>query len=96
MQTLLQERGLFRFAKRNGERLAQERASCLLTAGIDLDGAMRSSAEERRKVAVRLQRLIERERLKGTRGHWSYDLNRHIALRSALARIRQNPPESSI
>jgi len=33
-------------------------------------------------------RLIERERQKGVIGHWSYDLNRHIALKQALDRLK--------
>ena len=32
--------------------------------------------------------MIERERQRGMRKHWSYDLNRHIALKQALDRLR--------
>jgi len=32
--------------------------------------------------------MIERERLRGVRKHWSYDLNRHISLKQALDRLR--------
>ena len=35
----------------------------------------------------RIERLLERERLRGGRRHWSYDLNRHIALKQALDRL---------
>ena len=35
-----------------------------------------------------LERMIERERQRGMRKHWSYDLNRHIALKQALDSLR--------
>ena len=38
----------------------------------------------------RIERLLERERLRGGRRHWSYDLNRHIALKQALDRLRNH------
>ena len=31
---------------------------------------------------------MERERLRGMRRHWSYDLNRHIALKQVLDKLR--------
>jgi hypothetical protein len=33
--------------------------------------------------------MIERERQRGIRKHWSYDLNRHIALKQALDKLRE-------
>jgi hypothetical protein len=37
---------------------------------------------------IRLERLLERERLRGCARHWTYDLNRHIALGEALGQLR--------
>ena len=39
---------------------------------------------EQARIILSLERAIERERLRGMRRHWSYDLNRHIALKQAL------------
>ncbi|MBL8584883.1 MAG: cytoplasmic protein, partial [Rhizobiaceae bacterium] len=37
----------------------------------------------RQRLIARIDRALERERLKGLSRHWSYDLNRHIALKQA-------------
>ncbi len=63
---------------------AVQRAALQIIAGLDMDILMKSSREEKQQASRRLSRLIERERLKGANGHWSYDLNRHIALKQAL------------
>ena len=68
---------------------ARERAALFLTCGVDLPEALSASAEERDRIMARLRRLIERERIKGVRRHWSYDLNRHIAMKQALDRLRR-------
>ena len=44
-------------------------------------------------ICRRLKRLIERERLKGVKGHWSYDLNRHIGLKQALDTLKSSMRE---
>lgn len=78
-----------------GERQAGQTASAAQTAtffimtGIDLGAASSAPSVERARLICRLERLLERERLKGMRGHWSYDLGRHIALKQALNRIAQ-------
>jgi hypothetical protein len=41
------------------------------------------SAEGSRLVLGKLQRALRAERRRGTSGHWSYDLNRHLALVTA-------------
>ncbi|MEJ0012321.1 MAG: DUF6477 family protein [Bauldia sp.] len=53
-----------------------------------------TSAAGRRAIVRRLARALRAERNRGRAGHWTYDLNRHIALaqayaaeRAALARI---------
>ena len=37
----------------------------------------------RRRIIARLTRALRAERNRGCGGHWTYDLNRHIALRQA-------------
>lgn len=66
---------------------ARIRAALQLACGIDLDAAMTSPPAERRRIAAGLHRRVERERLKGLARHWSYDLNRHIALKRAAERL---------
>lgn len=70
------------------EKEANQEAAFFLVSGVDLSAALRSSGAERVAVIGRIERLIERERLKGAWRHWSYDLNRHIALKQALDRLR--------
>ncbi|KFB10673.1 hypothetical protein EL18_01711 [Nitratireductor basaltis] len=74
------------FARNKKQRTAEarQRAALMLVAGFDLDEVRRLEGREREAALGKLSRLIERERLKGSRRHWSYDLNRHIALKQAL------------
>lgn len=58
------------------------------------------SAEARRRTLARLARALRMERQRGRAGHWSYDLNRHIALAQAYESerrrlVRAPPPKSS-
>ncbi len=41
------------------------------------------SVAGRRRIVARLARALRAERNRGRGGHWTYDLNRHIALRQA-------------
>lgn len=67
---------------------ARQIAALHLACGIDLAAALQAGSAEKLRLAGRLERAIERERLKGLRRHWSYDLNRHIALKQGLDRLR--------
>ena len=46
------------------------------------------SAEELQAVVARLERALRAERNRARSGHWTYDLNRHIALRQAYVAER--------
>jgi hypothetical protein len=59
-----------------------------LLGSIDLAAALAAAPSEKARLIERIERLIQRERLKGLRRHWAYDLNRHIALKQALDRLR--------
>jgi len=69
---------------------ALQNAALFLMCGVDLEDALGAEPEEKRRIILRLERMIERERLKGRSRHWSYDLNRHIALKQAADRLRQS------
>jgi hypothetical protein len=43
----------------------------------------------RRRIIARLARALRAERNRGRAGHWTYDLNRHIALRQAYLAERR-------
>jgi hypothetical protein len=43
-----------------------------------------TSAAGRSRVIARLRRALRAERMRGRAGHWTYDLNRHMALVVAL------------
>ncbi|MCB1495182.1 MAG: hypothetical protein KDJ86_05300 [Bauldia sp.] len=47
------------------------------------------SPEGQRRIVARLARALRAERNRGRAGHWTYDLNRHIGLRQALAAERR-------
>jgi hypothetical protein len=85
---LVTEAQTFLRAKERQRGDAMQRAALQILCGIDLDRILIGSRQEKMAATRRLDRLIERERIKGTSGHWSYDLNRHIALKQALDRIR--------
>ncbi|MFQ0814917.1 cytoplasmic protein [Brucella anthropi] len=80
-------RTLFFVRQKQNQLTAMQRLALQLIAGIDLDAVLKAPREEKERTKRRLTRLIERERLKGMCGHWSYDLNRHIALKQAFDRI---------
>lgn len=73
---------------RNQERMnSMQRVALQIIAGIDMDDLLSAPQSRQKQAQSKLIRLIERERLKGVNGHWSYDLNRHIALKQALDRL---------
>lgn len=79
-------------ATRHHERMhSSQRVALQIIAGLDMDQIMDASDDIKRQACMRLIRLIERERLRGINGHWSYDLNRHIALKQALDRLERMP-----
>jgi len=80
-------RKLFLARKKENQLTAMQRIALQIIAGIDLDEVLKASQEEKERTKRRLTRLMERERLKGMCGHWSYDLNRHIALKQVFDRI---------
>jgi hypothetical protein len=77
----------FRQQRANEQAHARQNAAFFLMSGIDLATALNHRGDERKATILRLGRLLERERLKGVRQHWSYDLNRHIALKQAYDRL---------
>lgn len=48
-----------------------------------------ASPEGRRRTLARLARALRAERNRGRAGHWTYDLNRHIALAQAYESERR-------
>ena len=72
-------------------RRARQMAAFRLATGMDLSAALAASGAERANCIARLIRIIERERLRGATRHWSYDLNRHIALKQVLDELRGRP-----
>lgn len=89
MQRLREQARAFGSEKLNAVRHARQIAAMQLTCGIDLSASLLESGEAQVQLIQRIERVIERERLKGMRRHWSYDLNRHIALKQVLDRLRQ-------
>lgn len=79
------------------QELADARAalSLQLLCGEDLKAVLASGSGEKQRVARKLLHRLERERLRGLRGHWNYDLNRHIGLRQALNLISDNPAKTA-
>ena len=84
--TVLATNGPFRPDRR--ELAAAQRAALFILCGIDLKDALARCGPERYALLARIERLLERERLKGANRHWSYDLNRHIALKQVRDSLR--------
>jgi hypothetical protein len=78
------QRKTFLAAKQKQYDEARQRLALQILCNADLDGLTAQDNDSKVHMCRRLKRLIERERLKGTKGHWSYDLNRHIGLKQAL------------
>ncbi|MBX8824536.1 cytoplasmic protein [Ochrobactrum sp. SFR4] len=87
--TLQQEKQLFLENRKEDALQAAQSFALQMSCGIDLQQALNAPAEKRANIAAKLSRLIKRERLKGLNKHWSYDLNRHIALKQAQTRLLQ-------
>lgn len=51
--------------------------------GAEKTGEKEEPLEAQRRVVSRLARALRDERRRGQAGHWTYDLNRHIALMQA-------------
>ncbi len=66
---------------------AIQRVALQLICGLDLPEILAADLQSRRSALARIERQIRRERQKGLARHWSYDLNRHIALKQARDRI---------
>jgi hypothetical protein len=89
MRELRLEAGAFLNRKRDEVRRAARNVAFFLATGIDLEIALAGDLQARRRTVMRVERLLERERLRGCARHWSYDLNRHIALKQALDQLRE-------
>lgn len=73
--------------KKREAAAARQSAALQIACHFDLSEALSATPAARAGLVLRLRRMIERERLRGARRHWSYDLNRHIALKQALDRL---------
>jgi hypothetical protein len=59
---------------------------------IGIDPGILSGGEAMPKAVIveKLKRALRAERQRAKAGHWTYDLNRHIALRQALTAEREH------
>jgi hypothetical protein len=92
MSVLQQEIAVILENKQSGALEARQMATLQIACHFDLAEALQAGPAARARIVLRLERMIERERQRGVRKHWSYDLNRHIALKQALDRLRPAKP----
>lgn len=92
MNGLRQEIAAFLENKQSRASEARQMAALQIACHFDLAEALRSEPAARARIILQLERMIERERQRGMRKHWSYDLNRHIALKQALDSLRPVVP----
>ena len=71
MEGLCKEIGVFIAARRTETERAGQLVAFRLALGIDLSAAFAACSADRQLIILRLERIIERERLKGARRHWS-------------------------
>ncbi len=86
-QTLSAETQTFLKAKEEDRLNASQTAALQLCCGLDLSQILTACTEQKQTMIGRLNRLLRRERLKGINRHWSYDINRHIALKQVRDRL---------
>lgn len=67
---------------------AAQRAALQIVCGLDLCAMLAGGRDLRRKALAKAERMMRRERHRGGVRHWSYDLNRHIALKQVCERLR--------
>lgn len=90
------QRSAFIASKDKHASEARQRLVLQIFCNADLDGLIAQDDESKSHTCRRLKRLIERERLKGVKGHWSYDLNRHIGLKQALDTLKSSMQEDAV
>ena len=88
MRRLGQQAREFTERQTDEARFSCAAAALRLSAGIDLRAMLRASAKDRQEMLPKIQRALMRERVRGKARHWSYDLNRHIALKQAFDYLR--------
>lgn len=93
------EKAAFQSRKSKETSDARAAAALQLSCGIDFFAALEAPDRARMEICKRIERLLRRERLRGLHKHWSYDLNRHIALKQArdrLARKTKGGPKARL
>ena len=85
--TLQNDRQIFIEKRKEDTLHAAQSFALQMSCGIDLLQISAATTETKAIIATKLNRLIKRERLKGLNKHWSYDINRHIALKQVQRRI---------
>jgi hypothetical protein len=73
------------FAERKAAELseARRRVALRLSCGMDLPDPAQADRATTMDALGKARRAMKRERMKALHRHWSYDLNRHIALKEA-------------
>jgi len=95
MSLTMEDAARFKAAKQRATEYARQRTALQLALGLDIDAAMTASPTERMTLMARVDRQLRRERLKGLNRSWSYDLNRHIALKQVLDRLKREGPATA-
>lgn len=95
MKSLADEIVEFRNRKTLELSEANQRVALQLSCGIDLRDLAGGDLVARKQTLARVERAIQRERMKAAVAHWSYDLNRHIALKQALDELKRSIPGAS-
>ena len=95
-EALKQEKQDFLEKRKEDTLQATQSVALQLSCGIDLQQILNAPLEQKTRIADKLNRLIKRERLKGLNKHWSYDINRHIALKQVQNRLIKLIKEQTI
>ena len=90
MDLMRQEIAAFRHRKTAETLQARQRVALRLSCGLDLPENIDVDPDTTKATLARIQRAMQRERMKALRQHWSYDLDRHIALKLAYDDMRRS------
>lgn len=90
MRHIDEEIASFRKRRVDAEARSLANAALLTVAGVGIEEALKADSVTCSTIRIRVRRLLERERLRGLKHHSSYDLKKHIGLKTAFDMLHRH------